>query len=801
MLAVFADPAAAVTAADRVHRVLDAHPFEPGMAVRARIGIHTGPAWPQDGTYVALTLNRTARVAATAHGGQTVVTGTTRARTAAGPRLLDLGSYWLRDFDEPVTLFQVGGPNSGPWPSFPALRVAVPTQGHGIDADLTSFRGREQELDDLLDLLHQQRVATVVGPGGAGKSRLAREVTRRLPPGRRDVRLVELGPLREPAAVPGALAAAVGLKLENDRPPGDSLIDHLRHAEVILVFDNCEHMSQSVGRLVANLVGACPGVRVLATSRAPLQIPGEYALRLPPLADDAVVQLFLDRAAGHGWRPEGAEEARIPDLCRHLDGLPLAVEMAAGWTTSLTLSDLTAVLVRAPAELASTAGGGSGDRHRSLSAVIEGSHQLLDPDEREALARLSVLRDRFDLPTAAAALGDLAPTTVAAAALVRRLVDRSLVMVGRHGERSVYHLHATVRSFAGARLTAGGGGPAVRRRLGRWFLEQLEARAHNRAWSVEVRTQGGNLAGVIDSLVDEDAAMAARLAQVVARQSWSAGDHGTTIEQLQAWAAALEQPTAEAQGLVGHVAFNLLCLRRNVEAAEWIRRHAALTAAVGAPDPSRPQEVLQAFLLLEADPAAAVARCRDLLAGDDAATLNDHGRLQAHWVASIGYMLLAERDRGERETALALEVAYRLDDHTAIALLSSNRILQRAARKGLASQARNLLHWSLHQYPMLDEGSYCTAVIDQAAWLAFDLGRHDDTARLLRSMDAAGDSAFYYEAGRSPDHLVRRLEAQAPEAWVMALATTPLGGAEALELAREVLRDPRLPPAEEEDAA
>ncbi|MFC0508974.1 ATP-binding protein [Micromonospora costi] len=365
----------------------------------------------------------------------------------------------------------------------------------GLPVPRTSFIGRAHERDALLTALDTARLVTLVGPGGVGKTRLAIEVS-----GAIHIHggFVDLVPVR-PGYVVQAVATRLGLREGPERPLLDAVVEHLGHRPALLVLDNCEHLVDTVAGFVDRVLAACPGTTVLATSRQRLGLPGERSVTVGPLAlaSDAE-RLFRERAAAVD--PElVAEPAAVADICARLDGIPLAIELAAARTASLGVDTLRAALTDSLRVL--DGGRGHDQRHHSLRAVLDWSHDLLHPAERDMFRRLSVFRGGFDLAaaTAVAVPADAPPAGAAAsvADVLGRLADRSL-MVRYGGATSRWRMLETIRAYAAAKLAASGDEAAVRRGYLRWAARTATALADRVALSGDAWTD--EFDGVADDL-------------------------------------------------------------------------------------------------------------------------------------------------------------------------------------------------------------------------------------------------------------------------------------------------------------
>src|SRR6266545_3062714 len=334
-------------------------------------------------------------------------------------------------------------------------------QPRTLPARATSFVGREQELALVRKTLAGGRLATLVGPGGVGKTRLAQQAAA----AQRSVWWVDLAPLRDQDAVPHALADALDLDVQPGTPVLDTLRAWAGSARGLLVVDNCEHLLAAVAGVAEELLGACSALRLLATSRERLSVEGEQVLVVPPLAVPApdaeeirtpAVRLFCDRAraADPGFAPDREALKRVGDLCRALDGLPLAIELAAARIGTLTVDDL-ADRLDARFELLRTTNRGGGDaRHHTLRGVVDWSFDLLTPEEQRLFLRLSVFAAAFDLAAAEKVVADNDLPAGRVADLVARLADRSMLTRPGHSGVGRYRMLETLRAFAAGRLPA-----------------------------------------------------------------------------------------------------------------------------------------------------------------------------------------------------------------------------------------------------------------------------------------------------------------------------------------------------------
>ena len=328
VVAAFASPRSAVDAAVAAQRALE---------LPVRMGLATGEAELRDGDYFGAVLNRAARVMAAGHGGQILLAEST-AVLLTGVDLLDLGPRRLRDVSVPVGVFQVRAP--GLRTEFPSLRGVDPTPGN-LRPAITNLIGRDTEVSDIQAAVRSHRLVTLIGVGGVGKTRLALDVAAQLADEFIDgVWVFELAAVADPAAVPDAVAAVLGITQQPGKSVSDSVASALEGRSRLLVFDNCEHVVDSVADLVDAILAASATVKVLATSREGIGVADEQLWRVPSLDAGAAVQLFVERAQSMDAGALAEELTAVEDVCRRLDGIPLAIELAASRMASMTAAEV-----------------------------------------------------------------------------------------------------------------------------------------------------------------------------------------------------------------------------------------------------------------------------------------------------------------------------------------------------------------------------------------------------------------------------------------------------------------------------
>ncbi|MGO8958954.1 MAG: LuxR C-terminal-related transcriptional regulator [Streptosporangiaceae bacterium] len=469
--AVFADPSAALASAVAVQRAAGAEPWPSGLPIRVRTALHTGACVERGGDYFGPVVNLAARLLAVGHGGQVLASRATYElladRLHDGIGLRDLGEHRLKDLGRAERVFQVTGP--GLADGFGVLRsLDDPALRHNLPSQATSFVGRADELAALRSLVSGgSRLVTITGPGGIGKSRLALQVAAEVVDGAGDgVWLVELAPVPEPELVARTVAAVLQVREEPGRPMLDALVDAVADRYLLVVLDNAEHVLGAAAKLADAMMRSCPRACLLLTSREPLGISGEHVFRVPSLAVPPAglaaadrlaafdsVQLFAERASLHrqGFALDDANAAVVAAICARLDGIPLALELAAARLGSLSVSEISSRLDQRFRLLT----GGSRTalpRHQTLRALIDWSYDLLNPAERIVLDRLSVFAGDWTLEAAEAVTsrGDTAEWQVLDR--VAALVDKSLVQADEINGSTRYRLLETVRHYAAERL-------------------------------------------------------------------------------------------------------------------------------------------------------------------------------------------------------------------------------------------------------------------------------------------------------------------------------------------------------------
>lgn len=591
MLVAFGDAAAAIAGCLAAQVAMRGHDWPPGAEIRVRIGVHTGEATPIDGDYVALAVHQVARISSGAHGDQVLVSAATAEAVAGklpeGAELVDLGPFQLRSFPAPVRLYQLRHPDL--MAAFPPLR-AIGVVAHNLPLLRASFVGRVDERARLASVLRSTGVATIVGPAGVGKTRLAIEVGRDLLPEFADgVWFVDLASLADPALVARSVAGVLGAGEAGAESVEEQLIEVLANNPVLVILDNCEHVISAVAQLAERLTQSCPHLVVLATSREPLGIDGEAVFRIGPLAtletkglpgaDEIAtvesVQLFVERAAlaQPSFELTNDNAADVVAIIAHLNGIPLAIELAAA---ALAERSVTGVLRGLTHRFALLTGGRrtAPARHQTLRAALEWSLDLLDPAERVLFDRLAAFAGSGRMDATVAVCAGEPVEAGAIPAMLRHLTRASLLTADTESDR--WSMLESIRELAAEELEASGELAQLIERHRSWFVDwteqtesQLGLRGHGSLMDEVVRDHD-NIRRALDSAISAQDAIAALRIGAAMAPFWMS--HGDWTEGSRRLRAALDldrgHPAlrARAQAACG----NLLLLRGDLSEAETL---------------------------------------------------------------------------------------------------------------------------------------------------------------------------------------------------------------------------------------
>jgi len=579
----FQRPEDAIAAALAVHDALAGADFGDVGSLRVRIALHSGSTHERDGDYFGPAVNRVARLLATGHGGQTLISGVTAElvydRLPSDLRLVDLGIHYLKDLDRPEHIF--GLVRAASVEVFPPLRTAT-SRANNLPGTLSSFIGRDREVADLTALLNEHRVVTIVGSGGIGKTRTAVEVAAgqlvRFPAG---VWFIELAPLTDPTLIPNTIAAFVGLELAAQDDPIGALVAALKAKRVLLVLDNCEHVIDPLARVVAALAGSCPDLSILATSRQSLRIPGEHPYRMPTLSfpapevalsaqtalDYEAVRLFVARATALDAKFElgDSNALLIGEICRRLDGIALAIELAAARVRILAPAQLRDRLDKRLKLLTS----GSRDmpaRQQTLRALIDWSYDLLAPREQSLFERLGIFVDGCTLEAVTAVCAESGEDDLDVLDMLASLADKSLV-VAEVDEPVRYRLLESTRDYALMKLDERGERATIAQRHLAHFCALVETaeREYERDRTDRVLTAiGVELGNVRAALAwafgDGDPQLGARLL-AASRQFWrrwsASAEGGERCERAAAGGRFDAAMTARLLNVASYLAYKM----------------------------------------------------------------------------------------------------------------------------------------------------------------------------------------------------------------------------------------------------
>lgn len=607
--AVFPTASDAVRAAVAAQRAIGVQPWPGRASIRVRMGLHTGSASIAGGSYAGLDVHRAARIMAAAHGGQVLLSEATRALAAqalsGSLTTRDLGEHRLRDLDSPERLHQLVAP--GLVTDFPPIRTAEAVRSN-LPAQPTSFLGREREVEELSTLLEAARLVTLTGAGGTGKTRLAiacaARLAHRFPAG---VWFVPLAPIVDPDLVAVAIAQALSTPEHPGRTPLQRILDQVGEQRMLMLLDNFEQVADAADT-VASLVAGAPGLAMMVTSRSVLHLSGEHEYPVPPLevpdvrhlpdlarlTEYEAVSLFIERAktARPGFAVTDDNALAVAEICVRLDGLPLAIELAAARVRLLTpqailarLSDRLGLLVGGPRDVP--------ERQKTLRGAIEWSYDLLDQDEQRLFAALSVFRGGARLETVQDICGLDDADTLAG---LSSLVDKSLVRVedasGPSGETRYVTLE-TLREFGAQRLHASGDTDELERRHAEWYTILADRLApsimgeHQRAVLDRLEEEHDNLRAAMSWATEHDRPDLALLLAARLWRMWQMRGYldeaGERIQQALAMPTAAEHPELRAEALeaAGGIYYwrgDVPPMRRSYEQALEARR------ALGEPD-------------------------------------------------------------------------------------------------------------------------------------------------------------------------------------------------------------------------
>lgn len=441
--------------------------------IKVRIALHTGSVESRDDDYFGPPVNRVARLLGIGHGGQILISNATyelvRDSLPARSMISDLGTHLLKDLGRPENVFQLNHPDLDS--SFPELR-SLTNRPNNLPLQITSFVGREAEIESVKSLFTKSRLVSLTGTGGAGKTRLAIQVGADLIDSTPDgVWLIELAAVTDVEAIARTLSETLLLPENRDKAQLGAIVDHIHQKSMLLILDNCEHLIEGCARLADTLLRSCPNLKILATSREALRIDGESSLRVPPLSFPAsgtsqsvhtlsqysAVRLFIDRAlqADPSFAVTNENAPALASVCFQLDGIPLAIELAAARVRTLPIEQIGARLEKR-FQLLTSGSRAALPRQQTLRALIDWSYDLLQPTEKSVLQRLSVFSSGWTLVAAEEVCADEETDTWQVSDLIFSLVEKSLVFSQELPNGHRYGLLESIREYAKERLEESG---------------------------------------------------------------------------------------------------------------------------------------------------------------------------------------------------------------------------------------------------------------------------------------------------------------------------------------------------------
>jgi len=620
----FADSDDAVGACVDAQSRLAAEVWPSGVSVRVRMGVHCGLAAPRRDNYVALAVHQAARVMAAGHGAQTLISAAVANRVAASHAfsLSPIGHYRVRDFDDACELFRVDP--AGLVPNDRPIR-ATPAMHHNLVPVATSFVGRESDLVAINGLLGAGQLVTLVGPGGVGKTRLANEVGSAVADAWADgVWMVELADVVDSELLCEAVVRALGASSSAEGARRD-LETHLCDAEALLILDNAEHQRDATATLVQELLAVCPGIAVMVTSRETLGLGCEQSFQVEPLTSPArapfAVQLFIDRArsAAPQMSVRADDEQTIAAICERLDGLPLAIEIAAARVRVMQLDEILTGLDNR-FRLLRSRDRTLPERQRTMEGLLSWSYRLLDDREQAAFRRLAVFGSDFGADAAIAAVSnDVSPDEVPE--LVWSLTEKSLVMIDLSQSSTRYRLPESVQQYAMRLLLDNDDALQHARSVAEWYLEMVAPwQVADSEWLGTLDIELPNLRGLVDLIAADAPELAQQIMCTIGRYHDVVHTFDTGVEELTRAIDELHAPTPSRVALLTQLA-DLHLRRADVDAASRLLDEAsALAIEVGVPTWSevaieRTAGEL-ALRMREYDRAAAIAE-RALRSADD----------------------------------------------------------------------------------------------------------------------------------------------------------------------------------------
>jgi predicted ATPase/class 3 adenylate cyclase len=795
--AVFATADAALGAAIEAQQSLADEPWASSGPLRVRMGLHTGVAEQRGGDYFGPTLNRAARLMALGHGGQVLCSQVTadlvRDSLSDGMELVHLGPYALRDLARPEEVFQVIHPDLAR--DFPPLRSLDATPGN-LPSQRTEFIGREEELAKLARLIERSRVVTLTGVGGVGKTRLALQAAASLQPRFGDgAWFIDLAPVDDAGLVPAAIATGMRLPDRRQGSPEDAIVASARDSRALIVLDNCEHLIEAAARVAELITDRCSEVAIVATSREPLGIDGEQVVAVGPLAvpapndagtleellDNESVRLFVERAsaAREGFSVTDDNAGVVASVCRRLDGIPLAIELAAARTQSMSSHSILERLderFRLLAQRRRTALA----RHQTLRAAVDWSYDLLDPAEQLSFARLSVFAGGFTLEGAEAVIADDATQSLDVVDTLSGLVAKSMVLIDEHAIVP-YQLLETIREYAAERLEELDLPERVRDRHADYYVQLAEQAARHivgtddSIWTRRLEAEHDNLHAALTWVRDRDPAGLTRVASALGpfwrRQRHFQESFGWTTAALDLDHEMSPRVRAELATQAGYMAISLSRLHQG---HDFLRQSLESSSAAG--DEPSPYALIAFALeaLVTNRPADARRYAEEAVARARAAS-PPYTQAECLSICSTMFSTTGEAPRAIELAEQAIELArplgndnmlshalaqagiarYRTDPAAAIALLDESTMVttEVVAIRGHAVFFKGMSHVRLREYGEAAQAFaaalafhhaagaqyYQSTVLAAIASLLARIGSTDAAIQLLGSLERLRD--------------------------------------------------------------
>jgi predicted ATPase/class 3 adenylate cyclase len=758
--AAFADSVDAVAATLEMQFALADPEATNGVALRVRCGLHTGSIEHRDNDYFGSAVNRGARIMSAAHGGQVIVSqavvDSIADRLPDAVTLRDLGSVRLRDLSRPERVYQVLHPRLRQ--DFPALRSLEATPNN-LPQQVSTFIGREDVLEQVKRVFGTTRLLTLLGAGGLGKTRLSLQIGANAMDDYPDgVWFVELAPLPDPRLVPQAVASVLGVVEESGRPVQEALVKHVHDRKLLLILDNCEHLALAAAELAKSLLQAGPQIKVLTTSRESLRISGETTFSVPPLAvpkkdrpmsvaaltQYESVRLFVERAvaAKSAFAVTEKNAQAIAEICHTLDGIPLALELAAARVRALPVE---AISARLSDRFRLLTGGDktSLPRQQTLRACIDWSFDLLSVTEQSMLRRLAVFAGGWTLEAAERVGADPIVDVFEVVDLLTHLVEKSLVQLEADGAR--YRLLETVRQYAKERLEEAGEKGQIRTRHLLCFVDLAEEAsvhlmgAEQGEWLERLDLERENVLvahGWCDR-AERGGELGLRLLSAV-RVYWIT--RGLGLLGLRVMTEALSRPGAKERNLLrcrtlDAAAYLSYFMGRYAEAQGYEDEGLAIAREIGDKDRIVPAlTLLGAVSLALEDRAAARRHLEESLAL--ARELGDALRLEQA-LTSLAELYRVEGDLDRAEPLYAESLAMNREEgagsNIAVNLLNLAMV---AIGRGSAARAREILVEALQIAAQIGSKQACRNALDVAAGLGALLGDWPRAARIYGAAQA-----------------------------------------------------------------